>query len=220
MWLHNFKNNLRVLAATFLVASCATPEPEALPEESASIPTDPAIYNISGRLTDDETLVNRLHELRNSGHVALASDEVDAYQDQQEARWRAALTGTELDVIRIDNNLHIRMPAQSIFSMDSADIDLEIFSVLETVAAILNEYEQSVIEISSHTDGLDSPSYNQELSSRRAESIVFFLESRNVNLARVIEIAAGATHSVGDDNSAAGRNLNRRIELTLIPLVE
>ncbi len=68
------------------------------------------------------------------------------------------------------------------------------------------------------TEGRGSAVYNRELSSRRARSLAFFLQARGVDAVRVIEVPAGATYPVSDDESAASRELDRRVEVTLVPL--
>ncbi|TDJ44170.1 MAG: cell envelope biogenesis protein OmpA [Gammaproteobacteria bacterium] len=205
-------------AATWLLAACTTLEvPESEPA-AAAVEIDLAIYSISGLITAEEALERKFRELLDAGIAAVSPDEVHAYLDGQEERLRGALAGTDLRVLRIGDYLSVRMPVQTIFSMGSADIDPAVFAALNSVSAILNEFEQSVVEIASHTDSRGSAVYNRELSSRRVRSLASFLQARNVDAVRVIEVPAGAAHPVSDDESAAGRELNRRVEVTLVPL--
>ncbi len=205
---------------TWLVTACTTLGPEVLESESVAAPVeiDLAIYSISGLITAEEALERKFRELLDAGIAAVSPNEVSVYLDRQERRLRGALAGTGFGVLRIGDYLSVRMPVQAIFSMGSADIDPAVFATLDSVSAILNEFEQSVVEIASHTDSRGSADYNRELSSRRARSLASFLQARDVDAVRVIEVPAGAAHPVGDDESAAGRDLNRRLEVTLVPL--
>jgi len=205
---------------TWLVTACMTPGPDVLESEpvAAPIEIDPAIYFISGLITAEEALERKFRELLDADIAAVSPDEVHVYLDREEERLRGALAGTGLGVLRIGDYLSVRMPVQAIFSMGSADIDPAVFATLDSVSAILNEFEQSVVEIASHTDSRGSADYNRELSSRRARSLASFLQAHGVDAVRVIEVPAGAAHPVGDDGSAAGRELNRRVEVTLVPL--
>ena len=206
-------------AVTWLLTACTTLEPEALESESAAVvEIDPASFSISGLITAEDALESKFRELLDAGIAAVNPDEVHAYLDREEERLRGALTGTDLDVLRIGDYLSVRMPVQAIFSMGSADIDPAAFATLDSVSAILNEFEQSVVEIASHTDNRGSADFNRELSSRRARSLASFLQARDVDAVRMIEVPAGAAHPVGDDGSAAGRELNRRVEVSLVPL--
>ena len=148
----------------------------------------------------------------------MSPDEVRVYLIREAERLRGSLAGKDLSVFRIRDYLSVRMPVRAIFLMGSADIDPAVFATLDTVSVILNEFERSVVEIASHTDSRGSADYNRELSSRRARSLASFLQARDVDAVRVIEVPAGAAHPVGDDESAAGRELNRRVEVTLVPL--
>ena len=207
-------------AVTWLVTSCTALGPEMLDSELAAVlvEIDPAVYSISGLITAEEPLERKFRELLDAGIAAVSPDEVRVYLIREAERLRGSLAGKDLSVFRIRDYLSVRMPVRAIFLMGSADIDPAVFATLDSVSVILNEFERSVIEIASHTDGRGSADYNRELSSRRARSLASFLQARGVDAVRVIEVPAGAAHPVGDNDSAAGRDLNRRVEITLVPL--
>jgi outer membrane protein OmpA-like peptidoglycan-associated protein len=56
------------------------------------------------------------------------------------------------------------------------------------------------------------------LSQRRAQSVVAYLSTRAVRADRMIPIGAGETHPVATNDTDVGRQQNRRVELTLVPL--
>ena len=201
---------------TLLLTACVTMEQE--PPPPMPVAVDPAIYAIGGLLTQTDAVARKSLELQENGFLAVSAEGVSTYQDRQESRWRSALVGTEIEVFRIEDNLHIRIPTRAIFHLDGADIEPSAFSILETISTVLNEFDRTVVEIAGHTDGVELPAYNRELSSRRIDSIVAFLTARNFDSSRVIEVPAGSTYPVGNDSTAAGRELNRRIEITLIPV--
>ncbi len=207
-------------AVTWLVTSCTALGPEMLDSELAAVlvEIDPAVYSISGLITAEEPLERKFRELLDAGIAAVSPDEVRVYLIREAERLRGSLAGKDLSVFRVRDYLSVRMPVRAIFLMGSADIDPAVFATLDSVSVILNEFERSVIEIASHTDGRGSADYNRELSSRRARSLASFLQARGVDAVRVIEVPAGAAHPVGDNDSAAGRDLNRRVEITLVPL--
>ncbi|MGD8341078.1 MAG: OmpA family protein, partial [Gammaproteobacteria bacterium] len=69
-----------------------------------------------------------------------------------------------------------------------------------------------------HTDSTGSDAYNQQLSERRAASVASYLRTRNVLGDRIIEVGMGETRPIADNATDSGRQANRRVELTLVPL--
>jgi outer membrane protein OmpA-like peptidoglycan-associated protein len=72
--------------------------------------------------------------------------------------------------------------------------------------------------VAGHTDSTGAAEYNQKLSERRAAAVAQYLESQGLATNRVVTIGAGETRPVADNATAQGRQLNRRVELTLTPL--
>ncbi|MBU97297.1 MAG: hypothetical protein CL901_04310, partial [Dehalococcoidia bacterium] len=54
---------------------------------------------------------------------------------------------------------------------DSSDINARFYEVLNSVAIVLKEYNQTLIDVTGHTDSTGSDQYNLELSQRRAQSV-------------------------------------------------
>jgi outer membrane protein OmpA-like peptidoglycan-associated protein len=83
---------------------------------------------------------------------------------------------------------------------------------------VLAEFEQTVVEVAGHTDSTGSDAYNQSLSERRATSVSSYLSSQGVINQRVITLGIGEARPVADNSSAAGRQANRRVEITMVPV--
>jgi outer membrane protein OmpA-like peptidoglycan-associated protein len=90
--------------------------------------------------------------------------------------------------------------------------------VLGSVSLVLNEFEQTVIEIAGHTDSTGSDAYNQSLSERRASSVAAYLRTRQILPDRIITVGMGEGRPVASNDTPDGRQQNRRVELTLVPL--
>jgi len=86
------------------------------------------------------------------------------------------------------------------------------------VGKVLAEFEQTVVEVAGHTDSTGTHEYNQSLSERRARSVASYLQSQGVIPARLITVGMGETRPVSDNESASGRQLNRRVEITMVPI--
>lgn len=67
-------------------------------------------------------------------------------------------------------------------------------------------------------DSTGSEQHNQQLSERRADSVAAYLVSRKVTGERLIVLGAGEAYPISSNETAAGRQLNRRVEITIVPL--
>ena len=153
-----------------------------------------------------------------AGLGALAGAGVGTYMDRQEAKLRAELDRTGVSVTRIGDNITLNMPGNVTFATDSSDLNAGFFDVLNSVSMVVNEYEQTVIEIAGHTDSTGTDAYNQQLSDRRAGAVSSYLRTREVLDDRIITVGMGEGRPVATNETVEGRQQNRRVELTLVPL--
>jgi outer membrane protein OmpA-like peptidoglycan-associated protein len=173
---------------------------------------------VAGLVTGDSSMERKKRMLVGAGIGALAGGGVGAYMDRQEAQLRAELERTGVSVTRVGDNITLNMPGNITFATNSADLNAGFFEVLNSVSLVVNEYEQTVIEVAGHTDSTGSDAYNQQLSERRAASVASYLRTRNVLGDRIIEVGMGETRPIADNATDSGRQANRRVELTLVPL--
>ena len=86
---------------------------------------------------------------------------------------------------------------------------------LARVSGILVTHPDLKLEIEGHTDSVGSDSYNQSLSERRAESVRSYLVSQNIAAQTVTTAGFGESRPVATNDTAAGRQRNRRVELVV-----
>ena len=153
-----------------------------------------------------------------AGVGALAGGAVGVYMDNQEAELRAQLEGTGVSVTRVGDNITLNMPGNITFATNSSDLNPAFFDVLGSVTLVLNKYNKTIVEVAGHTDSDGSTEYNQALSERRASSVASYLRSQGIINDRIITVGMGELRPVADNSSAAGKQANRRVELTLVPL--
>ena len=84
---------------------------------------------------------------------------------------------------------------------------------LARVSGIVLAYPDLKLEIEGHTDSIGSDEYNQALSEKRAAAVRDYLVSSGVSTSNVAARGMGKTDPVADNRSAAGRKLNRRVEM-------
>ncbi len=171
-----------------------------------------------GLITGDSSMERKKRALVGAGLGALAGAGVGAYMDRQEARLREELDRTGVSVTRIGDNITLNMPGNITFATNSADLNANFYEVLNSVSTVLAEFDQTVVEVAGHTDSTGEVAYNQQLSERRARSVVSYLGTRNVLPDRMIALGAGETRPIATNDTDVGRQQNRRVELTLVPL--
>ncbi len=211
-----------VLLAALVVSGCKTLDAYTR-EEKTSSATKGALIGaaagaVVGLITGDDAVERRQRALIGAGVGAIAGGSIGAYQDRQEAELRAELEGTGVSVTRIGDNITLNMPGNVTFATDSSDLSPAFFDVLTSVGKVLNEYESTIVEVAGHTDSTGSDSYNQQLSERRASSVASYLQSQNVRGDRIITVGMGEQRPVADNSSASGRQANRRVEITMVPI--
>ena len=143
---------------------------------------------------------------------------VGAYQDRQEAELRRQMAGTGVEVERQGDNITLNMPSGITFDFDRYDLKSEFRPVLDNLATTLNEYNQTRIEVTGHTDSKGTDAYNMTLSQNRANAVAGYLGSRGVASSRMVVTGAGETRPVASNDTDSGRAENRRVEITLVPM--
>lgn len=217
------KSMLALIAAGSVFAgACTTLDPYTREERPARAQRQAVIGAVSGAvaglITGDSSMERKQRALVGAGLGALAGAAVGNYMDRQEAQLRAELERTGVSVTRIGDNITLNMPGNVTFATDSAGLNAEFFDVLNSVSLVVNEYEQTVIEVAGHTDSTGSDAYNQTLSEQRAAAVAGYLQTREVRGDRIITVGMGESRPIATNESAAGRQSNRRVELTLVPL--
>ena len=86
---------------------------------------------------------------------------------------------------------------------------------LSKVAGILLAYPGLNSEVDGHTDNIGSDEFNQNLSDQRAESVRAYLVEQGVMTSSVTAKGFGKTQPVGTNDTAEGRQINRRVELVV-----
>jgi OOP family OmpA-OmpF porin len=99
------------------------------------------------------------------------------------------------------------------FDTDKATLKPESEATLNQVLGLLKGKPTLRLEIGGHTDSQASDPYNLDLSKRRAQSVVKWLTDKGIAPARLKAEGFGETRPVADNETAAGRALNRRVEI-------
>lgn len=211
-----------LISAIIVLAGCTTLDPYTREERTSNATRGAAIGAaagvVAGLISGDDAVERRQRAVLLAGVGALTGGAVGYYMDRQEMRLRRELEGSGVSVTRSGDHITLNMPGNVTFATDSADLDGQFFDVLNSVGKVVNEFEKTIVEVAGHTDSTGSDVYNQGLSQRRAASVADYLVGREVLGERIITIGVGENHPVADNATVGGRQLNRRVELTLVPI--
>lgn len=221
----NKANQTRIflaIAAALTLSACQTTDPYTGEQKTSQATRGAAIGAAAGvavgLITGDDSRERKKRALILGGVGALGGGAVGTYMDQQEAKLREQLRGTGVSVTRDGDNIILNMPGNVTFATNSADVQAGFYPVLDSVALVLKEYDKTVVEVAGHTDSTGSDSYNLELSQRRAGSVGAYLNSRGIINDRLLTVGYGKARPVATNDTAEGRQLNRRVEITVLPL--
>ncbi|MDD3293874.1 MAG: OmpA family protein [Geobacteraceae bacterium] len=170
-----------------------------------------------------------------AGAVAggLVGTAIGNYMDKQEAAMRQALANSEaasiqreqqvLEEAKQDSSrkdmdiLTVTFKSDYLFAVNSSTLLSGAYDEVRRVAGVLNQYPQTTIVISGHTDSTGSEQYNQALSERRANAVKSALLGMGVSAARMTTVGYGESRPIASNASESGRQLNRRVEIRIIP---
>ena len=215
------KMSLVFMVATFGLGGCMTYDPYTGEEKTSNATKGSIIGAIGGAAIGAATSSKSDRgkgALIGAASGAAIGGGVGYYMDKQEAELRRKLEGTGVRVVRNGDEIELVMPGNITFDLNESSIKPSFSGTLESVALVLKEYDKTIIQIEGHTDSSGSDSYNQLLSERRASSVRDFLLNQGIEPKRTRAVGYGERYPVASNDTAAGREQNRRVELTLVPM--
>jgi outer membrane protein OmpA-like peptidoglycan-associated protein len=157
---------ITLTAASFLITACST-DPytgeQKVSNTTIGAGTGALLGTAAGALLGTTTNVTtRKAMLIGAGIGALAGGGVGLYMDNQEAKLRDRLEGSGVSVTRNGDNIILNMPSNITFATDQSDIKPNFYEVLNSVAIVLREFNQTLVDVNGHTDSDGSDEYNDD----------------------------------------------------------
>lgn len=138
--------------------------------------------------------------------------------DQEKNELRRQLVGTGVQVRENGNTIQLIMASDVTFNTNQADVRDSFYPTLNSVAVVLNRYNNTSVIVTGYTDNVGDAAYNQSLSERRAQSVGNFLIAQGVYPNRIFTQGRGKRDPIASNATAGGRALNRRVVITLRPM--
>jgi OOP family OmpA-OmpF porin len=182
----------------YIISSAQTPKSEKLVNDLASVNTCSRVFTFDAVLSRPEYTTSALYMVRDRAIV--------------ETELISVVVGVELNNILFDYN--------------SADIRREYHDELDALAKFLEKNPEAYVVLEGFTDSTGDPKYNLDLSRRRALSVKNYLMQREIFSAaeanigavaekRLVTLWYGKDLPVANNDTAEGRQLNRRVRLTV-----
>lgn len=215
------KTILAFAVATVGLSGCMTYDPYTGEEKTSSATKGSIIGAIGGAAvgaaTSSRSDRGKGALIGAAGGAAIGGG-IGYYMDRQEAELRHKLEGTGVRVVRNGDQIELIMPGNITFDTNQSTIRPGFNDTLESVALVLKEFDKTIIQIEGHTDSTGSENYNQLLSERRASSVRDFLLNQGIEPRRTRAVGYGQRYPIASNDTASGREQNRRVELTLVPM--
>ena len=133
--------------------------------------------------------------------------------DQQAKEIEATVPGAT--VTRVGEGMVVTFPSGVLFDFDKAALRPVAAQNLEKLAESLKKYPGENVLVVGHTDNVGASAYNEQLSQERAASAAAYLRQQGIDPARIATRGMGEGDPVASNDTADGRQLNRRVELAL-----
>ncbi|GGY48987.1 OmpA family lipoprotein [Bacterioplanes sanyensis] len=221
------KKLMVALSVAALATGCATYDPYTGEKETSKTAIGAGIGAGVGVLAAyldnrDEKDVKKRNQriLASAAGGAAIGGGIGYYMDAQEAKLRKQLRGTGVKVERDGDNVNLIMPGNITFASGSSAVASSFYEVLNSVALVIKEYDRTLVVVAGHTDSVGSESTNQRLSEQRAQSVSAYLKSRGIKSVRLETVGFGERSPIASNATAAGKEQNRRVEITLVPVTQ
>jgi outer membrane protein OmpA-like peptidoglycan-associated protein len=158
----------------------------------------------------DATVARNDAETARTAAAAAQTDAMVARSDSAELQRQLA----EMQARPTDRGLVLTL-GDTLFATGKSEIRSGATANLDRLTAFLNEYPQRTAVIEGFTDSMGSDEMNQSLSQRRADAVKGYLVGRGVDTNRLSSSGRGENAPIADNDSAAGRQQNRRVEVVI-----
>lgn len=134
------------------------------------------------------------------------------------AALRADLDSAPATIRRHGAAVTLTVPAAWAFEVDQALVHERFAPQLERIAATLNRFSQSLVEVTGHTDSFGLRELNHSFSAERAAAVCAALVGAGLPTDRCVSRGEGENGPIADNATADGRQRNRRVEIRVTPL--
>lgn len=149
---------------------------------------------------------------------------VGAVMDRQARELEESLEQAEVVAVKDSTGatvgVHIVFSSAILFDVNRADLRPGVMASLDTLAASLERYPETVLVVVGHTDSDGTEAHNQALSERRAEAVAGRLLQQGIMDERMRAIGMGETTPIAPNDTPENKQRNRRVEIGIVPVTQ
>jgi outer membrane protein OmpA-like peptidoglycan-associated protein len=207
--------------SVLLLSACTTTNPDGTTSDNRAA-TGALIGAVAGAVIGNQASNRTSGRAAGAAIGAIAGAAIGGSLDEQEQEFNEQLAeeraNKEVEVERVrDDLLKLTLSSEVSFDTDSAAIKPSFRASLDKLGDVLLKHNKTRITVVGHTDSRGTEAYNQALSERRAQSVVNYFRDYGVAGGRLTAEGRGELAPRADNDTAGGRQLNRRVEVFLTP---
>jgi outer membrane protein OmpA-like peptidoglycan-associated protein len=138
---------------------------------------------------------------------------IGRHMDKQAEELKKDLANAKVE--RVGEGILITFDSGLLFETDKSELESATKANLDELAKTLKKYDDTNVLVEGHTDATGDDNYNMKLSDKRAQAVEDYLVSQGVAKGRVTTKGYGESQPVGDNDTASGRQANRRVEVAI-----
>jgi len=212
------KTIICIFLFVLILAGCAAPQTKTEKGALYGAAGGAAAGAIVGQVVGHNTKSTLIGSAIGAAVGGLGGAGVGRMMDNQEKDMRNALASSEAaSVSREGNLLAVTFKGDVTFDTNSTVVRPGLQSELDRVAGVMNQYPNTLVRVEGHTDSKGSDEYNMDLSNRRAFAVKNLVAQRGIADSRLDVVGYGETMPVATNDTAAGRQKNRRVEIKIAP---
>ncbi|MBU1435963.1 MAG: OmpA family protein [Gammaproteobacteria bacterium] len=173
--------------------------------------TDASIARNEAERARDDALQARDAAEQARNDAALAQQQIDS-ANSQAADLQAQIVA--LNAKATERGLVVTL-GDVLFDTAQSNLKASASSHLANLAAFLKTYPERGVIIEGHTDSVGNEDYNYGLSQRRADSVQGYLLGQGIAASRITTSGKGETLPIAGNDTASGRQQNRRVEVII-----
>jgi outer membrane protein OmpA-like peptidoglycan-associated protein len=198
------------IAVAVAAQRAAKKEIDKLSKEKNKVLLDSREAEIENKLLKIKEKESEVERARIEAEKAKVQAEIATIRAQELERELSALNA------KMTDRGYVLTLGDVLFEFDRAELLPGAYRTIDKLVSFLKKYPERNVLIEGHTDSIGTADYNLDLSQRRADAVRVALVERDISLSRISTKGYGKRYPVASNDTEAGRQRNRRVEIVIL----